>query len=95
VKVTKGADYVVSFNRTENSFRTWCKQCGGHLLNRHPQWGLVDVYAATIPEVAFKPGLHVNYQESVLPMNDGVPKLKDIPKALGGTEEPWTGPVLS
>jgi hypothetical protein len=64
--------------------------CGGHLLNRHPQWGLVDVYAATIPDVPFKPGVHVNYQESVLPMNDGVPKLKDVPKALGGSEEPWS-----
>ncbi len=27
--------------------------CGGHLLTRHPQWGLVDVYAATIPSFPF------------------------------------------
>jgi hypothetical protein len=89
VQITKGSDAVVSFNKTDNSFRTWCRICGGHLLNRHPQWGLVDVYAATTPTLAFKPGLHVNYQETVLPMNDGLPKLKDVPKALGGTEEPW------
>ena len=25
------------------------RSVGGHLLTRHPQWGLVDVYAATVP----------------------------------------------
>jgi len=90
VTITKGAENVATFNGTNNSFRTWCKVCGGHLLNRHPQWGLVDVYAATIPTFAFQPGIHVNYQESVLHMNDGLPKLKDLPKALGGSEELWT-----
>jgi hypothetical protein len=46
--------------------------------------GLVDVYAATIP---FTPGVHVNYQSTVLPMNDGLPKLKDFPTELGGSGE--------
>jgi hypothetical protein len=90
VKVTKGADQIGSYNGTANSFRKWCKVCGGHIMNQHPQWGLVDVYAATIPDFPFAPGVHVNYQEVVLHMDDGIPKLKDIPKALGGTEEPWT-----
>ena len=90
VKVTKGADDIGVFNRTDNSFRKWCKVCGGHLMNQHPQWGLIDVYSATIPDFPFQPGVHVNYKETVLHMDDGVPKLKDIPKALGGTEEPWT-----
>jgi hypothetical protein len=90
VKVTKGAGQIGSYNGTANSFRKWCKNCGGHIMNQHPQWGLVDVYAATIPDFPFRAGVHVNYQEVVLHMDDGVPKLKDIPKALGGTEEPWT-----
>jgi len=25
------------------------KTCGGHLMTDHPLWGVVDVYAATIP----------------------------------------------
>lgn len=29
--------------------------------------------------------VHVNYQESVLPIRDGVPKLKDLPKEMGGS----------
>ncbi|HVR62105.1 MAG TPA: GFA family protein [Polyangia bacterium] len=88
VAITKGADRVGTFNRTDNSFRKWCTVCGGHLMNQHPRWGLIDVYAATIPGLPFKPGLHVNYQETVLPMNDGLPKLRDLPKELGGTAEP-------
>ena len=48
---------------------------------------LVDVYAATLRGFPFKAGVHVNYAESVLPMKDGLPKLKDFPKELGGTGE--------
>ena len=43
----------------------------------------VDVYAAVIPSVKFKPGLHVHYQETVLPMKDGLPKQKDVPEGNG------------
>jgi hypothetical protein len=87
VKVTKGADLVGTFHKTDNSFRKWCRACGGHLMNQHPVWGLIDVYAATIPDFPFKPALHVNYQETVLPMHDDLPKFRDIPKELGGTAE--------
>jgi hypothetical protein len=31
--------------------------------------------------------VHVNYAESVLPMQDGLPKLKDFPRSLGGSGE--------
>lgn len=85
VKVTKGADNVGVFHKTERSYRNWCKKCGGHLFTDHPQWKLVDVFAATIPDFTFKPGVHVNYSQTVLPMKDGLPKLKDFPTELGGT----------
>jgi hypothetical protein len=48
---------------------------------------LVDVYAATIPTFPFTPGIHVNYASTVLPMKDGLPKLKDFPTELGGSGE--------
>jgi hypothetical protein len=51
----------------------------------HPPLGLVDVYAATIPSVKFVPVVHVNYAETVLPMKDGLPKLKDFPAEMGGS----------
>ena len=85
VKITRGADNVASYNKTAGSTRKWCKTCGGHLLTDHPGMGLVDVYAATIPSFAFKPGLHVHYQETVLRVHDGLPKMKGMPKEMGGS----------
>jgi hypothetical protein len=87
VKVTKGAEHVGRFMKNESSDRQFCTRCGGHLMTAHPQMKLIDVYAATIPAVAFTPGVHVNYAESVLPMKDGLPKLRDFPKELGGSGE--------
>jgi hypothetical protein len=87
VKVTQGEDQIGEYNANEQSYRQWCKVCGGHLLTRHPTWGLVDVYAATIPSFPFTPGVHVNYESTVLPMKDGLPKLKDFPEELGGSGE--------
>ena len=47
----------------------------------------VDIFAATLPTLKFSPGVHVNYAETVLPMRDGLPKLKDFPKEFGGSGE--------
>jgi len=87
VTVTKGADKVGAFQKSENSVRKFCTACGGHLMTDHPVWGITDVYAATVPGVAFMPGVHVNYQETVLPMKDGLPKMRDFPAELGGSGE--------
>jgi len=85
LKVTQGADNIRTYNKTERSARKWCATCGGHLFTDHPHWGLVDVYAAAIPSFPFRPAVHVNYQETVLRIKDGLPKLKDLPKEMGGT----------
>jgi len=90
VKVTKGADNIGTYNKTPNSARKWCKTCGGHLFTEHPGLGLTDVYAAVIPDVEFKPGVHVNYQETKLRMKDGLTKLKDFPKEFGGSGDTVT-----
>jgi hypothetical protein len=85
VQVTKGASNLASYNKTPHSERKWCKTCGGHLLTVHPGMGLTDVYAATIPTLAFTPAVHVHYQESVLKVRDGLPKMKDLPAEMGGS----------
>ena len=46
-----------------------------------------EAIAATIPDLEFKPVVHVNYAETVLPMKDGLPKLKDFPAEFGGSGE--------
>jgi hypothetical protein len=47
--------------------------------------GLIDVYAASIPSFPFKAGVHLHYQETVLPMKDGLPKMQDLPAEAGGS----------
>ena len=87
MKVTSGAENVATFQKTELSQRQYCSKCGGHLMTNHPTLGLVDVFAATIPTLDFVPGVHINYAETVLPMRDGLPKLKDFPAEFGGSGE--------
>lgn len=87
VTVTKGADKIAGYQKTPKSLRRWCRECGGHLFAEHPQWGVTDVYAPVLRGLAFEPALHVNYQETVLPMKDGLPKQKDMPAELGGSGE--------
>lgn len=87
VKVTKGQEHLRTYIGNPQSERQYCGRCGGHLMTNHPTFGLIDVYAATLPDLKFEPALHVNYAETVLPMRDGLPKLKDFPAELGGSGE--------
>jgi hypothetical protein len=87
VRITSGPQHVATFEKTVASQRKYCSKCGGHLMTNHPTLGLVDVFAATLPTLAFAPGVHVNYAETVLPMRDGLPKLKDFPAEFGGSGE--------
>jgi len=85
VQVTRGADHIGTYNKTPRSDRKWCKSCGGHLFTGHPHWGLIDVYPAVIPDFPYKPGVHVNYQETKVRLHDRLPKLKDLPQEMGGS----------
>jgi hypothetical protein len=85
VRVTGGKEFLGQYNKTERSDRQFCTKCGGHVMTYHPHWGLMDVYAATIPTQKFVPVIHVNYAETVLPMKDGLPKMKDFPAEMGGS----------
>ena len=92
VRVTSGLQHVATFEKTAMSQRKYCNKCGGHLMEtvsvkpeRLAQ--LKEFAAATLPTLAFAPGVHVNYAETVLPMRDGLPKLKDFPAEFGGSGE--------
>jgi hypothetical protein len=87
VRITQGVQHVVTYAKTELSERKYCSKCGGHLMTNHPPLGLVDVFTATLPTLKFEPAVHVNYAETVLPIRDGLPKLKDFPKEFGGSGE--------
>lgn len=87
VRITAGEDNVATYNKTPVSDRKYCTTCGGHLMTNHPGLGVVDVFSATLPTLDFKPGLHINYAETVLPMKDGLPKFADFPAAFGGSDQ--------
>ncbi len=85
LRVTSGEYAIGTYNKTQISYRKWCKECGGHLFVHHPTFGMVDIFAAMLPELKFDPGLHVNYGETVLNVRDGKPKFRDMPKEMGGS----------
>ena len=87
VRVVKGEEHLKQYNKTPVSDRKWCAQCGGHVMSGHPPLDLVDVYAAILPSLDFRPEVHVNYAETVLRVRDGLPKLKDFPAEMGGSGE--------
>ena len=87
IRVTSGAEHLAMFQKTPLSQRQYCSLCGGHLMTQHPPLGLTDVYAATIPTLNFQPAVHVNYDETVLAMEDGLPKFRDFPTEFGGSGE--------
>jgi hypothetical protein len=87
VTVIRGAELLGRFAKTEFSHRRFCMRCGGHVMTDHPGLGFTDVFAAAIPTVPFSPTVHLNYAEAVLPIRDGLPKLKDFPVQAGGSGE--------
>lgn len=87
VKVVQGEDQLATYNKTPASTRTWCKSCGGHVMNQHPSLGIVDVFAPVIEDFEFRPSMHVHYQETVLQLHDGLVKMKDAPEDWGGSGE--------
>ncbi len=87
VEVTKGGEFLATFNKTEASHRQFCSKCGGNVMSDHPGARFKDVYAAILPDLDFQPGLHVNYESAVLRVKDGLPKMKDFPAEMGGSGE--------
>ncbi len=87
VEITKGEESILTYNKTPNSYRKSCNKCGGHVFTDHKPVELIDVYAAVIPDLAFNPVMHVYYQETVLPIKDGLTKFRDLPKEAGGSGE--------
>lgn len=87
LKLTRGAEFLGRYKSSDFSDRRFCTKCGSHIMVDHPSIGLVDVRAAVLPTLAFKPTVHLNYEETVLPMKDGLPKLRDFPAAIGGSGE--------
>jgi hypothetical protein len=59
--------------------------CRGHIFTEHPDMRHTDVYAAVIPDFPYHAGVHVHYRETRLRIEDGRPKMKDVPKEMAGS----------
>jgi hypothetical protein len=87
VQVRDGEAHIGMFHKTDRSHRKFCRRCGGHLLTDHPTMGIIDVYAALIDGLDFRPAFHLHYGERMIAVPDGLPKFKDLPAEFGGTGE--------
>jgi hypothetical protein len=87
VRITRGEEVLGRFKSSEMTERRFCTKCGSAVLAEHPGLGLRDLPAGRIPTLQFVPGVHLNYEETVLPMKDGLPKLRDFPSEIGGSGE--------
>lgn len=86
VKIAKGAELLGKFKSSEMSDRRYCTKCGSHLIIDHPTLGLTDI-RTPLSGLVFKPTVHLNYEEKVLPIKDGLAKLRDFPASVGGSGE--------
>ena len=87
VAVTKGADSLLPCEERRSRpqlVREMWRSCTDH---HRDIYGIIDVYAAVIEGFTFTPTAHVNYESTVLPMKDGLPKFKDFPAEMGGSGE--------
>ena len=85
VRITKGEADIGTFHKTDNSYRKFCKVCGGHLMADHPRMRLIDVYANLLQGFVHEPTLHANYGSKIVSVKDGLPKFQDLPAELGGS----------
>ena len=70
--VTKGEEFLGRFKSSDISERGYCTKCGGHIIVEHPTLGLMDVRIGALRNFPFKPKVHLNYAETILPMRDGL-----------------------
>ncbi|MFL6599476.1 MAG: GFA family protein [Chthoniobacterales bacterium] len=87
VNLRKGAEFLGKFKSSDISDRRYCTKCGGHISVDHPTLGLIDVRIGDLRNFPFKPAVHLNYAETILPMRDGLLKPKDFPAEIGGSGE--------
>jgi hypothetical protein len=87
VQVIRGAELLHGFNKTGMTERRFCARCGGQVMAHHPGLGMTDIHPAILPALGFQPSVHLNYTEAVLPVRDGLPKLRDFPAHAGGSGE--------
>ena len=89
VRFVKGEDKLRHYSNTGHAEagRYSCGVCNGLVGVNLFEAGLFDIFAGLVSDLTFTPTLHINYENAVLRVKDGLPKLKDMPKDFGGSGE--------
>lgn len=89
VRFTAGEDQLRRYSTSgaNEGGRYTCAVCNGSVGAALPDAGLFDIFAGLLQDFKFEPTVHINYENSVLPIKDGLPKLKDMPEEWGGSGE--------
>jgi hypothetical protein len=84
VQITRGADKVGTYHKTPHSHRMSCTGCGGHLYTEHPGVGLIDVYAAVIPDFPYRNGFHDHGPETKQRIKIALQKMHESSTEMAG-----------
>jgi hypothetical protein len=87
VRFTLGQDKLRRYSKTDNAEGGVysCSICNGLVGVHLARADLFDIFAGLISDLDFTPTVHLNYENAVLRIRDGLPKLKDMPEEWGGT----------
>eukprot|EP00045_Choanoeca_perplexa_P012056 m.130065 g.130065 ORF g.130065 m.130065 type:complete len:170 (-) comp15869_c1_seq1:2054-2563(-) len=89
ITVLSGKALLTKLNYTERVNRYFCSKCGTPCFNEVPSLGMCGSFPNVIPDYPYEPTQHVYYRNKRLafPIQDGLPKHKDLPAAFGGSGE--------
>lgn len=89
VRFVAGEDKLRRYSKDGHATggRFTCSECNGFVGSYLAKVGLYDIYAGLVSDLNFEPTVHINYENAVLKVKDGLPKLKDMPKDWGGSGE--------
>ncbi len=87
IRFVKGEDKLRHYSASGHSEggRYSCSICNGPVGVYLFDAGLFDIFAGLVRDLEFRPTLHINYENAILPIRDGLPKFKDMPIEAGGS----------
>ena len=71
----------------KNNPRTRCANCGTLLFGQPVGMGVRGIIAHLMPPGTFKPQMHIQCQDAMIPVSDSLPHFKGFPAAFGGSDD--------
>lgn len=81
-ELTKGAEYIQQYTRSENSVTCFCKQCGSTLYGEKPQSGLLHIRYGALnqtPSLPVQAHTQVASKADWYEINDQLPQFAEAP----------------